>query len=65
MLAHDNRSIGGTIMNVAVTDIAIIGGADGPTAIYIASSINWVWFAAVVVLVVAAILFIVIKKRKK
>lgn len=52
-------------MNVAVTDIAIIGGADGPTAIYIASSISWVWFAAVVVLVVVAILFIVIKKRMK
>ena len=46
-------------------DVTVIGGADGPTAIYVASSFNWVWFAAVVVLVVATILFIVIKKRKK
>lgn len=43
----------------------IIGGADGPTTIYIASSVNWVWFAAAAVLVGAAILFLVIKKRKK
>ncbi|MEA4914827.1 MAG: hypothetical protein VB061_09675 [Christensenella sp.] len=46
-------------------DVAVIGGADGPTAIFVASSVNWVWIAAAVVLVVAAILFIVVKKRKK
>lgn len=46
-------------------DVTVIGGADGPTAIYVASSVNWVWVAAVAVLVIGAILFIVIKKRKK
>ena len=46
-------------------DVTVIGGADGPTAIYVASSVNWVWVAATAVLVIGAILFIVIKKRKK
>ena len=46
-------------------DVTVIGGADGPTAIYVASSLNWVWVAAAAVLVIGAILFIVIKKRKK
>ena len=46
-------------------DVTVIGGADGPTAIYDASSVNWVWVAAAAVLVIGAILFIVIKKRKK
>ena len=46
-------------------DVTVIGGADGPTAIYVASSVNWVWVAVAAVLVISAILFIVIKKRKK
>lgn len=48
-----------------IKDVAVIGGADGPTAIFVTSSFDWVLFAAAGVLVVGAVLFIVIKKRKK
>ncbi|NCB06051.1 MAG: LPXTG cell wall anchor domain-containing protein [Clostridia bacterium] len=46
-------------------DVAVIGGADGPTAIFVASSINWGWVAAGVALAVAVVLFFVLRKRKK
>lgn len=46
-------------------NVGIIGGADGPTSIYVSSSINWIWIVAAAVLVTAAVLFIVIKKCKK
>ena len=52
-------------MHFVIPDVAVIGGADGPTAIFVTSSVNWVLVAAAAVLVIAAVLFIVLKKRKK
>lgn len=46
-------------------DVAVIGGADGPTAIFVASSVNWVWVVAGAVLVIAAVLFLVFRNRKR
>ena len=46
-------------------DVSVIGGADGPTAIFIASSYDWVLLVALGVLVIGVILFLVIRKRKK
>jgi len=46
-------------------DMSVIGGADGPTAIFIASSYDWVLLVALGVLVIGVILFFVIRKRKK
>ena len=52
-------------MHFVIPDVTVIGGADGPTAIFVASSVNWVLVAAAAVVVIAAILLIIIKKRKK
>ncbi len=52
-------------MHFETMGAAVIGGADGPTAIFIASSFDWILFAAAGVLFVAAVLFVVLKKRKK
>ena len=46
-------------------DMSVIGGADGPTAIFIASSFDWILLVATGVLVIGVVLFIIIKKRKK
>lgn len=46
-------------------DVSVIGGADGPTAIFIASSFDWILLVATGVLVIGVVLFIIIKKRKK
>ena len=48
--------------------IGIIGGADGPTAVFVTSSINWLrmckWLGPLVVAIVAVVL-ICRKKKKK
>lgn len=46
-------------------DVAVIGGTDGPTAIFVASSVNWAWVAAGAVLIIAAVLFLVFRNRKR
>lgn len=46
-------------------DIGIIGGADGPTAIFIASSVNWGFVVALGVVALAAVLFLIIRKRRQ
>ena len=46
-------------------DIGIIGGSDGPTAIFITSSVNWLLVAIAVVVVLAAIILIAVLKNKK
>lgn len=46
-------------------NIGIIGGADGPTAIYVASTINWVLVAVAAVVLIAVIVLIAIHKRKR
>jgi len=46
-------------------DIGIIGGADGPTAIYVSSGGFFYIALAVIVLLIAVVGFIVYKKRKE
>ena len=47
-------------------DVSVIGGADGPTAIFIASSYNWVVVATAALLISTVfILLIIIKRNKK
>jgi len=53
------------VKDFVIKDVTTIGGADGPTAILIASSFDWVLFAAAGVLVIGVVLFFVFKKRKK
>ena len=43
--------------------IGIIGGADGPTAIYVSSSFNW-WILVAVILVLAGAIGFWLYKRK-
>lgn len=45
-------------------DINIIGGADGPTAIFIASSVNWAMIALLGIIAIAVALLFVVRKRK-
>jgi len=48
-------------------DIGIIGGADGPTAVFVTSSINWFDITLIGIVVVVAVILIIyfIKRRKK
>ena len=48
------------------SSIGIIGGADGPTQIYVTTHFNWYALAAAILVVAALAVFIirVIKKRK-
>ena len=44
----------------------VIGGADGPTSIYVASSVNWALMIGVTVVIVAGIItFLFLRKKKK
>ena len=46
--------------------IGIIGGADGPTAIFVASNINWLdIFAFIGVVIVAVLVGLIIYRNKK
>ena len=54
--------------NNKATSIGIIGGADGPTAIFVTSKINWLSICALIGVIVAAILVTIIiyfNKKKK
>lgn len=46
-------------------NIGVIGGANGPTAIFIASSIDWVFAAIIGVVIVAGIVLAIVLKKKK
>ena len=49
-----------------IAEIGIIGGADGPTSIFIASSVNWPVIIVMGIIVVLAVgSFIVWKKKHK
>ena len=54
--------------NNDAASIGIIGGADGPTAIFVASTINWPgafgWIGVIIAAVLAAVM-IHLKKKKK
>lgn len=44
--------------------IGVIGGADGPTAIFVASAVNWLLVGVVgIVILAGVVLAIVLKKR--
>ena len=45
--------------------VGVIGGADGPTAIYIASSVNWLLVGVLAIAVLGVVLFFVLRNRKK
>lgn len=48
------------------TSIGIIGGADGPTSVFIAGKTNWFEIAgsiAIVIILIAAIIYFVKKKK--
>lgn len=47
-----------------MTDISIIGGADGPTAIFVASRFPWQLLSIGVVIAAAILLAIVLCKKK-
>lgn len=54
------------IKSKAASSVAIIGGADGPTSIFIAGKVGSPLYAAIVVGVILLIagLFLLLKKRK-
>ena len=45
--------------------IGIIGGADGPTAIFVTSTVSPAWVAGIVAAVVIVACIAIIKMRKK
>ena len=45
--------------------LGVIGGADGPTAIYLASSTDWIWVGVLGSIVLGVALFFILRKRKK
>ncbi len=44
--------------------IGIIGGADGPTAIFVSSSAGWIWIAGAAAVVAAGIAAYLFFKRR-
>ncbi|MBQ4598689.1 MAG: hypothetical protein IJB19_02120 [Clostridia bacterium] len=48
-----------------MADIGIIGGADGPTAVLVASHFSWLWVGICVVAAAAVILAVVLYKKNK
>ena len=54
--------------NSESASIGIIGGADGPTAIFVTSNINWLYacgFICIIVIAILVALFIYRNKKKK
>ena len=48
-----------------MNDIGIIGGADGPTAVFVAASPDWWYLPAIAAAVIAAtIVLLAVRKRK-
>jgi Na+-transporting methylmalonyl-CoA/oxaloacetate decarboxylase beta subunit len=44
----------------------IIGGADGPTVVYVSSSVNWPFIIGAAILIAGGLIaFFVLRKRKK
>lgn len=53
----------GGIMPQAQASLGIIGGADGPTSIFVAGSVDVIWLAAAVVAAAAAIVWLIRRKK--
>lgn len=45
--------------------LGVIGGADGPTAIFLASSTDWIWVGVLGIVVLGVALFFILRKCKK
>ncbi len=45
--------------------VGVIGGADGPTAIFVSSSVNWGLVIGTAVVIAAGIILLFVRKRKK
>ena len=46
------------------SSIGVIGGADGPTAVSVTSSINW-WAVALIAAAAAVVIVLCVRKKKK
>lgn len=44
--------------------IGIIGGADGPTAIFVTGNFSWIYFALAGILLVGILVFLLIKWKR-
>lgn len=54
------------IMKITSSDIGIIGGADGPTAVFVTTSEDfWIYAGIAAVIVLAIVATIIIIKRMK
>ena len=53
------------MIGVEEMNIGVIGSADGPTAIYLASSVNWGLIIGAAIFISAVIAFFVLKKKKR
>ena len=51
--------------NTKSDSIGIIGGADGPTAVFVSSDINWLWIFGFIGAIAVAVLVVLILCRKK
>ena len=51
--------------NTKSDSIGIIGGADGPTAVFVSSDINWLWIFGFIGVIAVAVLVVLILWRKK
>ena len=51
--------------NNEASSIGIIGGADGPTAIFVTSNINWLYVCGFIGIVVAILVALFIYRNKK
>ena len=47
------------------SNIGIIGGADGPTAIFVSSNINWLYICGLIGVIAAVLVAFVIYRKKK
>ena len=53
----------GGIRPQAQASLGIIGGADGPTSIFVAGSVDVIWLAAAVVAAAAVIVWLIRRKK--
>jgi len=51
-------------MGADKVSVGVIGGADGPTAIFVSSSVNWGLVAGAAVILAAIVVFVIRKKKK-
>ncbi len=54
-----------TALAASGSDIAVIGGADGPTAVFVAGRTSWIALAVAGALIAAVVCCIAIAARKK